>query len=282
MTFSPIQITEFRVREWTRVHLECTDLITEGRVLFLAMIKELDHPADGHPVAWDFDLSPPKEGVDTGLFRRNGKPSPDGTLYDVKDLFHWRHDTDRKFSAFNPSFMVRHGRFFEICRELHQRCYTTMRGFFSKLDPVAGTTFANRLGPEADVLRWLAYKGIRPDSPLIGQDHRDRDTATFALDESHPGLEFEERGGKWLPIYGERDRPVLFSGTRAQFERVNGVVQKVHPEFAGKNHRVVKIEGLAPLSDEVIRTATVYFGHDDQLINHVVPSHEVTQAVAAA
>ncbi len=259
--FSKEQLEQFVAQSYTRIDMQSSDLIPKILPTFLEMVQ---NPPLG---SWTFYSNKPGDR-DTGLIRKHGEADTDHKVY-----FHYRTelmdrleengtDQEQGFERYVP--------FLDTCEELFERCRQTQRAFAEELArarpdlrvPPHGTNRTLRY----DVLRLLVYRERRQDrcpfddaTDVTARAHRDRNSMSFTIQESHGGLE-GARGDKekiyepFHEVHSEPNKPIIFVG--AKLQDLQGDPHKL----PGLVHRVRQVDGQR-LNEHVIRCSIVYFGH---------------------
>lgn len=249
------------------IHPRIRVLIETAMPLFLRLVDDLSrHPEN--IALWQCDHGAIND-PDTGMvFKESAQIGPDGTRYDTKAYFHYRHYLwnvlqvrNVKLKAYQEEFLVALGELWDVCQEHALQ--------FAQLVDEALPGYHIRRGLSCShdsVVRFLCYLRERPDADgVIAQPHVDRNAITFALYENKPGFQIARIPGTlgdWIDISSQTNRALVFPSSRLDV-LTQGVIK---PSW----HRVI---GANEKNGDAIRTSVIFFAN-----NYGVPWKRTHQA----
>lgn len=221
--------------------------------LFIRLIRE----CEGHPqliAAWQCDHGTPND-PDTGIvFKESHQRGPDGTRYDTKAYFHYRHYLRTILQLRRVKLKPYQDELLAALGELWDMAQRHALAFAGALDAAfPGYHVERGLGYSHDsVIRLLCYLRERPDDHgVIAQPHVDRNSITFALHENKPGFQMARvpgQPGDWADLGSQPGRALVFPGSRMEV-LTDGAIK---PSW----HRVI---GANEKNGSAIRTSVIFF-----------------------
>lgn len=217
------------------------------------------------PCAWD--IVPGANDPELGFYRRTGEPAHDTGHYDIKDVFQYNPQLLHHLNRDNPAFRDAHQKLLSLCETVYHKCSDAVMERVNEIDYQLALRQKDWHRPPfldrgRHVLRLLAYRAVCPDSDgIIARAHLDRNLITFALHESHPGLEIQDPlTHEWIPVSSARNQPLIFAGTKLQ-AHTGGLIKAA-------KHRVRLADGHA--DDSVpLRISVIFFGHTDIDVRYI-------------
>ncbi len=174
---------------------------------------------------WSFDLSKTSnEGVDDGLIRRSGG------IHDKKYFFHYRPRL-LKLLEWSEVDTTDYKEFLKACDVLYKHSLGLACSVAEKIMvPVNDNEtqplsyfISTEASKNQHTLRLLDYDVKNSVEEFLAQPHADRDTLTFPIADSHPGLVLLTRDGSQF-LYNQKGYPgqTLVFGGKKLFTRMGG------------------------------------------------------------
>jgi hypothetical protein len=201
--------------------LQTSDLIPDVMSGFERLIHEPQEVRRAHCIDRS-RFEDPEQGADDGLIsRRSETNGANGDVYDEKYFFHVKESLplllrDRGLYSRDPSWI-------DACMELHERATLLLLEFARAFDAeYPGAHLFERVWAKdamsQNTLRLLWYARPKKDGRnVVGSAHVDRDTLTFHIADSRPGLYLQTDPESLQfdrPYEVKEDKTLVFPGAK--------------------------------------------------------------------